>query len=54
MFLGCDSMACFSSFRSYKGAVRSITGVYYLPTHNKSNISLRKYVFSRASLRMLR
>ena len=32
MFLGCDSIACFSSFRSHKGVVRSITGVYYLPT----------------------
>ena len=32
MFLGCDSIACFSSYRSHKGVVRSITGVYYLPT----------------------
>ena len=32
MFLGCDSIACFSSFRIYKGVVRSINGVYYLPT----------------------
>ena len=48
MFLGCDSIACFSSYRSHKGVVRSITAVYYLPArNNKSNISLRKYMFFR-------
>ena len=44
MFLGCDSIACFSSFRSHKGVVRSIITC---PRNNKSHISLRKYMFFR-------
>lgn len=47
MFLVCDSIACFSSYRSHKGVSAVLPACITCPRNNKSNISLRKYMFFR-------